>query len=179
MVRIAGTARSRIMINHEMQQVALALAHHEAAHLVVASFLGAPVYSVAMSLRTDDPSKLDGLTRVDQTEMSDRDALVAIFAGPAAEVTFGHANLVEADPSMQGDGSDASRLTEIALRFGDDAAPEFYKATRRAEKLVVTLAYEIRTLARALAARPFVDGVATIGGEDIRPFLPEARYSPW
>src|SRR5207302_6648458 len=121
-----------------------------------------------------DQSGLDGEAIIDHAGLSDRDALVVMFVGVAAEVAFGQA----ADDDTEGDESDAARLKEIAGRFGQNAATEFYAARRRAEKYVVMVRSEITTLAHALAATPFINGVATIAGEDLGPFLPLPRWSP-
>jgi hypothetical protein len=158
----------------DIYRTAFELAIHEAAHACVASLLKAAVHAVAIKTRSDQ-SGLDGEAIIDYAGLSDRDALVVTFAGVAADVAFGQA----ADDDTEGDESDTARLKSIAGRFGADAATEFYAATRRAEKLVIMVGPEITTLARVLTATPFINGVATIAGEDLAPFLPLPRYSPW
>jgi hypothetical protein len=157
-------------------QVIESIARHEVAHLVVAQVLSpGAARSVSLTLRADR-SGVDGEALIDHANLSDADSLVVIFAGPAADSAFGHAG---EDDTKAEDGSDAARLTEVALRFGPAAEREFFAATRRAEKLVAQFQFEITTLAQALAATPFIEGVATIAGEDLQPFLPLPRYSPW
>lgn len=157
-----------------LQRTAFALAIHEAAHACVASIFKAPVDSVSIRTRPDQ-SGLDGEAMIAYATLSDRDALVVTFAGVAADSLLGD----NADDDTEGDESDAARLKEIAVRFGINGPPEFYSATRRAERLVAQLQFEIVELARALAAAPFIDDVATISGTDLAPFLPGPRYSPW
>jgi hypothetical protein len=171
-----GTLRSIMSAQPDsIQRTVFELAIHEAAHASVASLLNAPVHAVAIRTRTDQ-SGLDGEALINFANVSDRDALAITFAGVAADAAFGHPGDDDTDDR---DGSDTARLKEIAGRFGRAAEREFFAATRRAEKFVVILAYEISTLARALAATPFVGGVATIVGEDLAPFLPGPRFSPW
>lgn len=157
-----------------VQRTAFELALHEAGHACIASLLGAAVHSVSIKTRADQ-SGLDGEALIDYGNLSDRDSLAVIFAGVAADVALGQS----ADDDTEGDESDSARLTQISLRFGADAATEFYAATRRAEKYVVMVRSEIIALARALAAAPFIDGVATIAGEELTSFLPVPRWSPW
>jgi hypothetical protein len=152
------------------------VAHHESAHALVADNLGRPVRMIRLTLRPDGQG-VDGVTLVmydGLDEASDRLRLATIFAGPVADHLFGGA-----DDDTEGDESDAAQLKKITGRFGASAVPEFLDATRRAERLVPMLLREITELGRALADRPFVDGVMLIEDAELAPYLPGPVWSPW